>query len=469
MMSTAENGLFALIDFGSTFTKVVVFDIAMGTVRGSAQVPTTVDTDLCQGLEAAVEQISCRTGIRDWSRIRKLACSSAAGGLRMVAVGLVPELTVEAARRAALGAGAKLVGSYGYRMGPSEIADLESLAPDIILLTGGIDGGNVEVILHNAGMLAGSTTHAPIVVAGNRTASGVAAAILQEAGKTAVVTPNVMPDIDRLHIEPAQSAIREIFLEHIVRAKGFERARDRVEILMPTPLAVLEAAKILSGGCDGYPGQGDVVIVDVGGATTDVHSVGGNQLAPGADLKRGLPEPHAKRTVEGDLGIRYNAGHLIEMAGEERVLRGAGLGREDFSVQEWVSRVSRTTSTVPAIDAEHAVDASMAAVAVDIAMERHAGTLEEIYTPNGKVLVQYGKDLTGAGTVVGTGGIFAYGRHPDRVLAAVCAGPAAPLSLRPRAPRLLVDRHYILYAVGLLAAERPLMAARLAHDYLVTL
>ncbi len=100
----------------------------------------------------------------------RLACSSAAGGLRMVTVGLVRELTAEAARQAALGAGARLVGTFAYRLTAADVSRIEALAPDILLLAGGTDGGNSEVIVHNAAALGRSRVACPIVLAGNRSA-----------------------------------------------------------------------------------------------------------------------------------------------------------------------------------------------------------------------------------------------------------------------------------------------------------
>ena len=141
----------------------------------------------------------------------------------MVTIGLVRELTAEAARRAALGAGAKLVGTFAQRLTQGDIGAIVTLAPDILLLAGGTDGGNSDVILHNAAALGQSILSCPIVLAGNRSATDAALALL--AGKDVIVTENVMPEFNVLNIEPARVAIRQVFIDRIVHAKGIDRAQ----------------------------------------------------------------------------------------------------------------------------------------------------------------------------------------------------------------------------------------------------
>ena len=121
-----------------------------------------------------------------------------------------------------------------------------------------------------------------------------------------------MPDVNVLNVEPARTMIRKVFIERIIAAKGLKRAEEFVEgILMPTPTAVLKAARLLAPGTPREKGLGDLVVVDIGGATTDVHSVGLGSPGQAGVVRKGLPEPYAKRTVEGDLGIRYNAESIL--------------------------------------------------------------------------------------------------------------------------------------------------------------
>src|SRR5437868_225172 len=180
-----------LIDFGSTYTKLRAIDLERRRILGSGQGPSTVTSDIMVGMRAALADLEKRLGKLPRFKYR-LASSSAAGGLRMVTVGLVRELTAEAARQAALGAGAKLVGSFAYRLTRADVTSVTALAPDILLLCGGTDGGNREAILHNARALSASPLACPLVVAGNREATDEAAGLLHAAGKSAVPTANVL-------------------------------------------------------------------------------------------------------------------------------------------------------------------------------------------------------------------------------------------------------------------------------------
>ena len=204
-----------LIDFGSTYTKLRAVDLEARRLLGSGQGPSTVDSDVGIGMQAALADLERRCGALPRFRYR-LASSSAAGGLRMVTIGLVRELTAEAARQAALGAGARLVGTFAYRLTAGDVARITALAPDIVLLAGGTDGGNAEVVLHNAGALAAAAIDCPIVYAGNRAAGDNARRLL--AAKTLVCAANVMPEFNVLDIEPARAAIRQVFIDRIVHA-----------------------------------------------------------------------------------------------------------------------------------------------------------------------------------------------------------------------------------------------------------
>jgi uncharacterized protein (TIGR01319 family) len=458
--------LVLLIDFGSTYTKVVAIDLASERLLSRVQAPSTVESDVMVGLHAALDRVRAELGLADLGQARFLASSSAAGGLRLVAIGLVPELTAEAAKRAALGAGAKVLRVFSHHLTRRDLAALEELRPEIVLLAGGTDGGNSEVILYNARALAGTSLTCPILYAGNKDAADEAEDALRAAGKDIVVTENVLPELGRLNVEPARTAIREVFMRRIVEAKGIHRARELVgDILMPTPMAVLQAATLLAEGTADEPGLGDLLVVDVGGATTDVHSVAHGGPSDASWLPRGLPEPYAKRTVEGDLGLRVNAASILEAAGEARIAAAAGLPRERVRVT--VERLTQETATVPRTPADYALDVALARAAVEVAVQRHAGTLDTVYTAHGPVTVLLGKDLTTVGTVIGTGGVFARGSDPRAVLAGALFDSANPLSLRPKRPRLVVDRPYILYAVGLLAQVAPGAALRIMKQHLV--
>lgn len=445
-----------LVDFGSTYTKVRAVSLDDARVVATAQGPSTVAHDVTVGLQAALDRLHARLG--EVPRYRhRLAASSAAGGLRMVTIGLVRELTAEAARQAALGAGAKLVGSYAGRLTRADLQAVEATTPDVLLLCGGTDGGNRDTIIHNAGVLARSALRCPIVVAGNREAADE----VQDLLPAARIAGNVMPELNVLATEPARAAIRDVFLQRIVHAKGIDRAQALLDgVLMPTPAAVLEAAQLLSRGTDAQPGLGPLVVVDPGGATTDVHSIGdGEPTTPGA-VRVGLPEPFAKRTVEGDLGMRHNAQAIVDAIGEDAFCLEAGLAPE--RLHALLAEVAADVERLPGSADEVALDRALGRCAVRLAMRRHAGTCETVYTTHGPVPMQRGKDLGAVGTVIGTGGVLVAADRPGELLAAVCADPARPHELLPRTPRLWVDRDYVLYAAGLLATVEPKAAFALA-------
>ncbi len=365
----------------------------------------------------------------------------------------VRELTAEAARQAALGAGAKLVGTFAYRLTRADIDAIATLAPDIILLAGGTDGGNSEVIVANAGRLAASSIACPIVAAGNRAAADEVGDILLAAGKAVTITANVLPELGRLDIEPARAAIRRVFMDRIVHAKGIDKAAARFDaVLMPTPAAVLAGARLLAEGAAGKPGLGDLLVVDVGGATTDVHSVAKGDAAEGV-VQQGLAEPYLKRTVEGDLGMRHNAGTIVEAAGADVIAARAGI--DAAAVDAQLALIAEDVERIPASDSERAFDEALAFAAVRIAVARHAGSTRIVQTVHGPVVVQTGKDLSRLATVIGTGGPLAHGTAPASILEAALADPADPTSLRPRSPRLMIDADYLLYAAGLLAEVAP--------------
>ncbi len=453
-----------LIDFGSTYTKLRAVQLDPPRILAAAQGPSTVDSDITIGMELALEDLRARLGKLPDFRFR-LACSSAAGGLRMVTVGLVREFTAEAARQAALGAGARLVGAFSQQLTAGDIARVEELAPDILLLAGGTDGGNHEVILHNARALAESAIACPVIVAGNRVVADDLRSTLDAASKTATVTDNVMPEFGELNIEPARAAIRQVFIDRIVHAKGIDRANalfDRV--LMPTPAAVMDGARLLSEGHGDAAGLGPLVVVDVGGATTDVHSVADGEPGQSGVIRQGLPEPYVKRTVEGDLGMRHNLRGILDEAGTTWIAKNAALTAD--RVEAIIERMAGDVGHLPENDEERALDLALCQAAVRTAVRRHAGQIETVYTVNGPVTVQRGKDLSNVNAVIGTGGVLAHGGAPAEILRAALAEATDPLSLRPRRPRLLRDAGYILYAVGLLGTVAPEVAIRLGKTQL---
>ena len=446
-----------LIDFGSTYTKVTAVDVEGEQVLGTAQSFTTIETDIGDGLAKALAILEEKTGKLEFAET--YACSSAAGGLRMITSGLVPELTGEAAKLASLGAGAKVIGIYAFQLTEDDIEDIKNQKPDIFLLVGGTDGGNTECILHNAKMLATLQPSFPIVIAGNRTAARQCARILE--GHELYICPNVMPKFGQLNIEPTQKQIREIFLDRIIQAKGLSKAAELLsDIMMPTPSAVLQAMNLLAQGCEGERGIGDLVAVDVGGATTDIYSIADGMPEAMNTVFKGLPEPYAKRTVEGDIGMRYSIHGIVEAAGLSRIAQLSGL--TESRVTELVDMLRSNTEIVPQGDGElERLDYALASMAIEEAVRRHAGTIEETYTMMGLTYVQEGKNLTRVRQIVVTGGSLIHTRRTEEIAKHALYSPAQPASLRPKQADVWVDRSYILAAMGLLSGHYPQVALRI--------
>ncbi len=446
-----------LIDFGSTYTKLTAVDVEAEEILGTAASYTTVQTDINDGLNEGLRLLEAKTGKIEYAEC--FACSSAAGGLRMVTSGLVPELTSEAAKLASLGAGAKVVGLYSFQLTEDDIDEIRASQPDIFLLVGGTDGGNTDCILHNARMLAGMEPKFPIVVAGNRTAARECQRILE--GCEVYICPNVMPKFGVLNIEPTQKQIRDIFLNRIVLAKGLSKVTGLLDdILMPTPSAVLQAMELLAGGCEGESGIGDLIAVDVGGATTDVYSMADGMPEQMNTVYKGLPEPYSKRTVEGDIGMRYSIKGIVEAAGLRRVAELSGLSEE--RVTELVDYLRANTDRLPDGDPElEALDHALASMAIEVAVSRHAGTLEETYTLMGLTYVQTGKNLSRVKKVIVTGGSLIHTKDTVNIARHALYSPNQPTSLRPREADVLVDRTYILAAMGLLSSHYPQTALRI--------
>ena len=357
-----------LIDFGSTNTKVTAVDLETERLLGTAASYTTVETDINEGLNNALQRLEEKIGPTEFAET--YACSSAAGGLKMISCGLVPELTAEAAKQASLGAGAKVMKVYSYQLTASDAAEIEALKPDIFLLTGGTDGGNKENILENAKTLAETKGDFPIIIAGNRNAVDECKSILEAAGKQVMVCENVMPRFNQLNIEPAQNQIRDVFLDRIIKAKGLSEANQLISgIMMPTPAAVLTAMDLLSKGTETEAGIGDLVGVDVGGATTDVYSMANGDPTGVNTVIKGLPEPYAKRTVEGDIGMRYSATGIAEAAGIQRLSHVAGLTPE--KTEELLQLITTKTDTLPETPELKALYFALASLAVKIGMMKY--------------------------------------------------------------------------------------------------
>jgi uncharacterized protein (TIGR01319 family) len=423
------------LDVGSTYTKAVLL-AADGTVRGTAETPTTRGTDVLDGCRRLAE----RLGVSDdatW-----LACSSAGGGLRLAVVGYERQVTAEAGYRVGLSAGAKVVHVASGNLDGGALRAVERSQPDLVLLVGGTDGGNSEVLLHNASRLGGAALGRPVVVAGNVDARDEAAALLRDAGQAVRVADNVVPEIGVINPAGARAAIRATFLDHVIGGKGLSTsAAFRDMVRAPTPDAMLRGVEVTAEVLGT-----DLVVVDVGGATTDVYSVVTPQGEDATLRTEVVGTLWNARTVEGDLGVRWNAVGIVEAAARERIPVATELHRYAVTVA--------ADPTHLAVDGEIALDLQLATVACLVAVRRHGrpGSPGALPRPLGDV-----------GLVLGSGGVLRHATAGQgmRVLAAVTGDHAGGWRV-PRSARTGVDAAYLLFAVGLLTDDRPDLARALA-------
>lgn len=456
---------YLLIDFGSTYTKVTLVDISNEIIVSTEKAYTTVQTDVTIGYEKALKKLKEKVNV-EFNIVKKLACSSAAGGLKIIAIGLVEELTAEAAKRAALGAGARVIKTYSYNLNNSELEEIKNSDADMILLAGGTDGGNTSCIIHNSEMIAKHNINIPVVLAGNKSCIDDIKEIFNNKIEYHV-TENVMPSLNQINVTPARETIRGIFMKQIVNAKGMENVESLISgILMPTPASVLKAAEVLSKGTKDEEGIGDLVVIDIGGATTDIHSIGEGAPTKSSVMLRGLEEPFSKRTVEGDLGMRYSSMSILEAAGTRMMKKYL---KQDYNIEEEFKLRYDNTDFIPKTDKEIEFDEAMAKVCADISMKRHAGEIESVYSPLGMMYTQIGKDLLELPYMIGTGGVIVNSDNPEEILKAGLFSAEDPTSLKPQNPELLIDKDYILSSMGLLAMVNSNMAVRMLKKYITNI
>jgi uncharacterized protein (TIGR01319 family) len=445
-----------LADFGSTFTKVSLVELGTGRLVGHASAPTSADSDVMNGYRAAVDE-ALGTAAAGVSIEARLAASSAGGGLRAASVGLVEELTAAAARQAALNAGARVELVLSGRLSDQDRRSLELASPDIVLFSGGTDDGQKRMVLENAEVVAGARIDAHFVVACNAEISQQVARLLSVGGRRVDVVDNVLPAISKLNVEPAREAIGHAFLEHVIAGKGLSETDEFTRsVVMPTPEAVLTATELLASGAGDVSGWGEVVVIDVGGATTDVHSAASSTRAtPGVNQPL-LPILPVLRTVQGDLGLRSNAGSVLEQD-REWILAALEPG---YDVEQAVLDRTRDPAFLPPDD-DWALDRALATSCLTYALQRHCGRLSIRVRPNQPVRFAVdGPDFREAPLVIGSGGILAHNAQASEIVRAALSRCDAQ-ALTPKNPSVVIDHSYILAAAGLLATIDPAAALSL--------
>jgi uncharacterized protein (TIGR01319 family) len=446
-----------LADFGSTFTKVALVELGSGRLLGRAQSPTTVATDVMVGYAAALEA-ALSEAEEEVSLGPRRAASSAAGGLRVAAVGLVEDLTAAAGRQAALNAGARIELVLHGRLGEEDRLALERARPEVVLFCGGTDGGQERAVLENAEAISTDRVDPHFVVACNRRVAERVGRILGRHGARVEVVANVMPRIGRLEAEPARAAISEAFVKHVIQGKGLSKAPEFARaVAMPTPEAVLRATRLLGGEL------GEVLVLDIGGATTDVHSVT-QSSGPSPGIQGPLlPLLPVLRSVQGDLGLRSNAPSVLEV---DREWIPDDLGVDAGVVASAVGKRAASPGFLAAKPDELALDRALAVACGHHAIRRHCGRLTITSRPNQPArIATSGPDLREVSLVVGTGGILVSLPGAQEILRAALER-CDDRWLTPRAPRLAIDSGYVLAAAGLLAELDPRAAVGLIRESL---
>lgn len=436
-------------EIGSTTTVVNAFqNINSSSPKfiEQGQAPTSVlEGDVNIGLTDAIKDLARELGVESIQYDQMLATSSAAGGLKMSVHGLVYDMTVRAAKEAALGAGAIIHNVTAGKLRRTDLKRIKEMNANIILLAGGVDYGERETALYNAEKIAELKINIPIIYAGNIENQEEIAEIFKDAGMKLYIVENVYPKIDQLNIEPTRKIIQDVFEEHIVHAPGMSKVRELINgPIIPTPGAVMEASKLLKENI------GDLITFDVGGATTDLHSV----TEGSEEINRILisPEPIAKRTVEGDLGVYVNMENIVNRIGIEEI---------EKCLQKDIDTIKKEHRPIPNTKKQVKFVELLTKEAVATALERHVGKLSHIYGPNGKVTVAEGKDLSNVKYIIGTGGALTRLEKGKEILAGLTCSNARNKLQPTKETKILIDKHYIMASLGVLSKCYPEAALQL--------
>lgn len=433
-------------EIGSTTTVVNAFkniDSDNPEFWAQGQAPTSVvEGDVRVGLQGAIDDLCRKKGIDSLEYDEMLATSSAAGGLKMTVHGLVYDMTARAAKEAALGAGGIIHYVTAGKLRRTDLKKIEEIQPNLILIAGGVDYGERDTALDNAEKIRALGLKTPIIYAGNIENQEEMELIFdEESGQKLYNVENVYPRIDDMNVEPCRRVIQAAFEDHITNAPGMEHVRDMVNgPIIPTPGAVMQCTKLLND-C-----LGEVMVIDVGGATTDVHSV----CKESDNVARIMtaPEPFAKRTVEGDLGVYVNRMKVIESIGEDEFrakAEKAGFD-PDAALASYVA--------IPKTEEEFKLVEMLTEEAVMKAVDRHAGQIRYIYGPSGRSTVAEGKDLTPVKYIVGTGGALTRLPHREEIMGRICQYDQTGTKLFPTShARIAVDNDYIMASLGVLSVK----------------
>ena len=458
-------------DCGSTTTKAILIekvgDEYRQTFRGES--PTTVEApfeDVTRGVLNAMTEIEELSGRRilDGETIITpnrapqgepnvgvdiyISTSSAGGGLQMMVTGVVQNMTGESAQRAALGAGAIVIdalASNDGRLPHEKIERIRSMRPDMILMSGGTDGGAMTHVVEMADYIAaaeprprfGSTYKLPLVYAGNKEAQRQIAAILGE--KTALeLTENIRPVLERENLAPARNKIHDLFLEHVMaQAPGYKKLIDMVGApIMPTPAAVGLIMETIA-----KREHINLIGVDIGGATTDVFSVFDGRF---------------NRTVSANLGMSYSISNVLAEAGLANIMRWVPFTIDEQTLRNRIKNKMVRPTTIPQTLDELQIEHAIAREALHLALTHHKTlatelkgvqqerTISDVFEQqaSGQTLI----DMLRLDLIVGSGGILSHA--PRRVQSMMMMVDAyEPLGFT----RLSVDSIFMMPHLGVLS------------------
>jgi len=463
-------------DCGSTTTKAILIkkqgDEYRLVMRGEA--PTTVEApfeDVTRGALNSIREVEELTGekILDGERIIKparskkegvdiyISTSSAGGGLQMMVAGVVLTMTGESAARAALGAGAivmDVIASNDGRLPHQKIERIRHLRPDMILLSGGVDGGTISHVAELAELIRaadprprfGTTYSLPVIYAGNKDARKIILDTLKEATEL-VVVENLRPVLERENLGPARDKIHDLFMEHVMaHAPGYKKLMEWTDVpIMPTPGAVgLLIERI------GKRQQIDVLGVDIGGATTDIFSVFQDKSTEVEN-----PERVFNRTVSANLGMSYSISNVLLEAGNENILRWIPFEVDVTELRNRIRNKMIRPTTIPATLEDLKMEHAVAREALRLALEQHRsmavglkGIQQErsiadafSQTTSGETLV----NMMSLSLVVGSGGVLSH--SPRRSQAAILMLDA----FQPEGiTRMAVDSIFMMPHLGVL-------------------
>lgn len=440
-------------EIGSTTTVVNAFDLKNSIYIGQGMYRTTVDSDVTIGVSKAIDNLKENLGVEDLEYNELFATSSAAGGLKMTVHGLVHDMTVTAAYEAAVGAGANIELVTSGKLRRSDIKQLKELEANIILIAGGVDYGERDTALYNAEEIAKLQLNVPVIYAGNCQNIEDVKLIFEDYGQEQYlkVTENVYPRIDQLNVEPTRAIIHDTFEEHIIHASGMDKIYDYVNArVIPTPGAVLKASELL------YEEYGNLICFDIGGATTDLHSVSEDSEEISKILIN--PQPKSKRTVEGDLGVYVNKNKVVSYIGEENLAKNLNL--TDSELKNLIDNYH----VIPSSDKEVELVTELAKQCVKSALDRHAGKISNQYLTGCASKVAEGKDLTVVGVIVCTGGALTKLPTREDIIKSIFTLNASNKLYPSNHCKILYDNHYIMASVGVLSLTYPDDALKLLQN-----